>query len=135
MRTTIVVKSGGNYLRTCRWTDMPPEGEARPRRASFRAEHRSKCRSFDPKTLKGREVERTFPDMVIFGARAFDFTRGRINDLRVIPEEYVAELDSIDRQIAELQRHRNELAEAAYDRGKPVTLEQAREWFSAPKAQ
>jgi hypothetical protein len=131
VKTTIIVKRTENsYIRTCRLSELPPEGETRPIQA--RAAHTVNSIPLNSRFEPGKERKVSYPDAIICGSFALDPERGRFDRVRVITDEFVSELEEIDRQIAELEKRRRDLAEDAYMRGKPITVAQAREWLTTP---
>lgn len=133
MKTTIIVKRTENsYIRTCRLSELPPEGETRPIQARFRAAHTANTIPLNSRFEPGKERKVSYPDAIICGSFALDPERGRFERVRVISDEWVKALDTMDQKIAELEALRREMAENAYLRGKPITTKQAREWLTTP---
>jgi hypothetical protein len=67
---------------------------------------------------KHRVPKRHVPDAARAGSCRYYFEHGVCKRVRVIPEEYVGQLDALDSQIADLEKVRREMVEDAYIRGR-----------------
>jgi hypothetical protein len=65
----------------------------------------------------GTERKGHRPDTVAVGATEFFFPADQV---RVVPADYVERLDALDRQMAELEQERRDLAAEAFRRGRKI---------------
>jgi hypothetical protein len=74
------------------------------------------------KTGKRRVPKQHIPDAVKIGSCRHYFERGSCKKVRVIPQEYIERLGSIDDEITRLEKERRDLIEDAYVRGRHLWL-------------
>jgi hypothetical protein len=119
MRTSVIHErnqEANRYVRACLPVEAPAEYDG-TRVAKLWAAHEEKgTRVVSITPFKTRPFTGQRPDSVL----GCPLVRGKSECVRVIPEDYVTELDALDRQMLDLSKRRRELVEEAYRHGRPL---------------
>jgi hypothetical protein len=134
MKTSIVASAGGGrFRRAIVPGEVGDEYIGVPRFREAHTETFDRVVSMNPWRTKAGSQK--VPDRLHIRLQRYEFEKGKVDLVRVIPAEYVEELDAKDHEIRRLERERRELIEEAFRHGKPITKAQAQEWQAQKAAE